>query len=84
MCVRPRRLVGTHGMCVRPRRLVGTHGLCVRCIKCYSVMFLTGTDAQTVRPYRIVTRQNRPAFGVSLSLPFVPNNQYLCSGLRYE
>ena len=31
---------------------VGTHGLCVRCIKGYSVMVLTGTDAQTVRPYR--------------------------------
>ena len=30
---------------------VGTHDLCVRCIKGYSVVVLTGTDAQIVRPY---------------------------------
>ena len=45
-----------------PRRPVGTHGLCVRCIKSYSVMVLTGTDAhpptsscrdaRSVRPLR--------------------------------
>ena len=31
---------------------VGTHGLCVRCVKGYSVVVLTGTDAQTKRPYK--------------------------------
>ena len=30
---------------------VGTHDLCVRCIKGYSVVVLTRTDAQIVRPY---------------------------------
>ena len=30
---------------------VGTHGLCIRRIKSYSVVVLTGTDAQTERPY---------------------------------
>ena len=34
---------------------VGTHGLCVRCVKGYSVVVLTGTDAlrldTLVRPY---------------------------------
>ena len=34
------------------RRPVGTHGLCVRCVKGYSVVVLTGTDAQIVRPYK--------------------------------
>ena len=35
---------------------VGTHGLCVRCVKSYSVVVLTGTDAlrldTTERPYK--------------------------------
>ena len=30
---------------------VGTLGLSVRCVKGYSIVVLTGTDAQTVRPY---------------------------------
>ena len=29
-----------------PRRHVGTHDLCVRCVKSYSIVVLTGTDAQ--------------------------------------
>ena len=33
--------------------VVGTHGLCVRCVKGYSLVILTGTDAQTERPYII-------------------------------
>ena len=32
--------------------VVGTHDLCVRCIKGYSTMALTRTDAQIVRPYK--------------------------------
>ena len=35
---------------------VGTLGLSVRCVKGYSVKVLTGTDAQTVRPYRVSLR----------------------------
>ena len=39
------------------RRPVGTHDLCVRCIKIYSIVALTGTDAlrldTIVRPYRV-------------------------------
>ena len=53
----------THRSCVRYRTTrrvtaVGTHDLCVRCIKgysvrcvkCYNVVVLTGTDAPIVRP----------------------------------
>ena len=29
----------------------GFNGSCVRCIKCHSVVVLTGTDARAVRPY---------------------------------
>ena len=36
---------------IPPRRHVETHDLCVRCVKGYSVVVLTGTDAQIVRPY---------------------------------
>ena len=35
---------------------VGTHDLCIRCVKGYSVVVLTGTDAQIVRPYRTQSR----------------------------
>ena len=39
---------------------VGTHDSCVRCVKGYSIVVLTETDARAVRPYKaqfsIVTR----------------------------
>ena len=39
-----------------PHRPVGTHDLCVRCVKSYSIVVLTGMDAQIVRPYKIQSR----------------------------
>ena len=42
--------VGTHDLCVRCIKGDG-----VRCIKGYSVVVLTGTDAQIVRPYNRYT-----------------------------
>ena len=33
-------------------RTIGTHGSDVRCIKGYRIVVLTGTDAQTERPYK--------------------------------
>ena len=37
---------------IRRVTAVGRHDLCVRCVKGYSVVVLTGTDAQIVRPYK--------------------------------
>ena len=34
---------------------VGTHDLCVRCVKSYSIVVLTGMDAQIVRPLQSET-----------------------------
>ena len=36
-----------------PLRPVGTHDLCVRCVKGYSIVFLTGTDARPCVPTEI-------------------------------
>ena len=72
----PRRPVGTHGLCVHPRQSetssrsfdngrsdrasLQDSSLCVHCVKSYSVVVLTGTDALSLdtleRPYRIQSR----------------------------
>ena len=58
-CRVPRRCTPT-SPCFRtpPRRPVGTHGLCVRCSTARRdiVVVLTGTDAQTERPYKKSSR----------------------------